>query len=104
MATGLRPFTGPALIVTLLSGLAAIIAGSRREARRPSGPPRHGGSSVWAVLFLALIVWELAAFTGLPRADHPTLSSLANTALDSHPVRTMAFLLWLVGGAALARR
>lgn len=48
--------------------------------------------------------WEMAAYLQHPRANHPTLSSLANAALDSYPARTAAFVLWLLGAAMLGRR
>ena len=106
-ATGLYPFTWPALAATLAGGAAVLTAGRRRatpvrarEATSGSG----AGTVVWVVLALALGAWELAAFLQHPRLDHPTLSALANGVFDSHLVRAVAFLAWLGAGAGLARR
>ena len=59
---------------------------------------------MWAGLAVAFGLWQLATFLQHPRAEHPTVSSLANTAFESHPVRALALLLWLIGAAVLARR
>jgi hypothetical protein len=103
-ASGLRPFTAPALLATMAAGVVAIVVGTRR--RSPAVPPTAlgPGLAVWAVLLLALGAWELAAFLQHPRADHPTLSSIAGGLLEAHPARAAAFLLWLALGLDLARR
>jgi hypothetical protein len=101
-ATGLRPFTGLAYAVVVGSGAAAMAWG----ARRPRPPARRwpvGSLLVWAALALGVAAWQLAAFVQHPRSLHPTLSSLANTALDPRPVRAGALALWLVLAARLAR-
>jgi len=102
-ATGLRPFTAPALAAVLLGGLAVMAFGARRLRMRPVVPaPRHPGR--WAILGAAVGVWELASFLQHPRSEHPTLSSLANLLFESHPVRAVALLAWLAGAAFLAHR
>ncbi|MDQ3946755.1 MAG: hypothetical protein M3357_16695, partial [Actinomycetota bacterium] len=58
---------------------------------------------LWAVLALAVAAWQVAAFVQHPRAEHPTLSALANTALDPRAVRAVAMAVWLVLAARLAR-
>ena len=58
----------------------------------------------WVLLAAAAAVWQLAAYVQHPRDDHPTLSSLANAALESHAARTAAFVVWLVTTVALVRR
>jgi hypothetical protein len=109
-ATGLRPFTTPALAVTLATGALVLAAGARAGwgRQRPAGEPNRAtptaGIWVWAVLVLALAGWEMAAFLQLPRSEHPTLSSLANLAFESHPVRAAAFALWMAAGYGMARR
>jgi hypothetical protein len=101
---GLRPFTRPVLVAVVLGWLAAIAFGSRR--RSSAGSPAFDAHAIlpWAVLVLMLAGWELAAYVQQPRADHPTLSSLANEVLDWRPARALAFLAWLAVGADLARR
>jgi hypothetical protein len=103
-ATALRPFTLPALAATLAAGMLFMILGSRSpvagEVRRQA---TAAGAVVWAALALLLATWELVAFLQHPRADHPTLSYLANMVLDDHPVRALAFLMWLMVAMDLSR-
>ena len=99
-ATSLRPFTHPALAVTLLTAGALVFVGAQY---RKESPPA-AGAGWWLVLFAAVGAWELAAFVQLPRVDHPTLSSLANQVFDSHLVRTVAFAAWMAAGLGIARR
>ena len=102
-ATGLRPFTTPSLLAVVLAGVVTIAAG--RRWRRPTVvTPDEGRLAGWAVLALTLAVWELAAFLQHPRADHPTLSSLADALLDTHAARAAAFVVWVAAGLVLARR
>lgn len=105
VATGLRPFTLPSLVATVGAGLAAIAAGRRLP---PAGPPvdreQRRGEPVWAGLAAATIVWELQSFLQHPRRDHPTLSSLTNDLLQTHPARALAMVAWLAAGVWLARR
>jgi len=60
------------------------------------------GIAVWVALLAALAIWEIAAFEQHPRDQHPTLSSMTNTALTPEPVRAAAFIGWLALGTALA--
>ncbi|HEX2046451.1 MAG TPA: hypothetical protein VHF27_01725 [Acidimicrobiales bacterium] len=100
-AAGLRPFTWPVLAAVVVAGIAAVALGTRR--RRVAGDDPDG-AMVWAVLLALLAGWELAAYFQAPRADHPTLSSLANEVLDWRPARAVAFLVWAAVGVDLARR
>lgn len=105
-ATSLRPFTWAALLATIAGGGAAVAIGARWGKREPrtSGEGGWKQSGVWSLLVLALAGWELAAYVQQPRADHPTLSSLANELFVHHPVRALAMVFWLVIGLRLARR
>jgi hypothetical protein len=106
-ATGLYPFTWPAVAATMAAGVAVLGVGRWRGTpvrARERKPGANAGTVVWVVLALALGAWELAAFLQHPRPDHPTLSALANGVFDSHLVRAVAFLAWLGAGAGLARR
>lgn len=106
-AAGLRPFTWPALAAVAGAGVAAIAVGTRLPPRpRPGGDTgdARGGVAVWAVLAALVAGWELAAWLQQPRADHPTLSALADQVLDWRPARALAFSAWLALGAELARR
>lgn len=102
-AVSLPPFSGLATAVVLLSGVGATLAGRARGV-----PPRQAlpapGAAAWCALATAAVAWEVLAYVQHPRADHPTLSSLANAMLDSQPARTAAFVLWLMAMLELARR
>jgi hypothetical protein len=103
LTAGLRPFTLPALAATLGGGLIAIMVGTRL-------PPTTGGSATaggrlpWAALAGAIALWELQSFLQHPRHQHPTVSSLTNSLLQSQPSRMVALLAWLAVGVWLARR
>lgn len=102
-ATGRSPFTTTATLAVVGAGLAAMAVG---RARRPQNEshPASAGAMRWVVIVVALAVWQLSAYVQQPRSEHPTLSSLANAALEDHPGRALAFTAWLVAGARLARR
>jgi thiol:disulfide interchange protein len=98
---GLPPFSLAASVAVLSAGAAAAVVGSRFRRKSPAS----AGSIVpWVVLVAMAGAWELAAYLQHPRTEHPTLSSLVNAVLDSHPARAAAFVVWLAGCAALARR
>ena len=101
---GLRPFTWPALVAVGIAGAGTIVLGTRR--RRPIEPRSHDakGVLVWAIVCALLVGWELAAYLQHPRADHPTLSALADRVIDWQPARALAFLAWIALGAELSRR
>jgi hypothetical protein len=103
VATGLRPFTLPALVATLAGGLVAIMVGRRLPAPIAVRAP-VGGAWWWAALGSAVAMWELQAFLQHPRSAHPTVSSLTNDLLQSHLSRAGAMLVWLAAGVWLARR
>ncbi len=95
-------FTLPADAVTALA-LAAVAAGAvlaRRVGRRPvPGPaaPRWWAAS-WLTLAGVAVVLELVELAASPRAAHPTLSALLDSA-DGHPVgRGLAFAVWMALG------
>jgi len=103
-ATALPPFTGTSTAAVVGAGLGAMAVGLRFNRRREVARPPAADIATWALLAGALAVWQLAAYLQHPRSQHPTLSSLANAALDSHPVRALAFVAWILGAAFLARR
>ena len=101
---GLEHFTTPALAAVMAAG--ALVVGSASWLRHHGSTPTRRGVALgpWPVLFAALLVWELAAFSLSPRATHPTLSSIADAALGPRPVEAAAFAAWLALGWRLARR
>lgn len=105
VTAGLRPFTLPALAAVLGGGVAAIAVGARlpRLSTRREGGGASGGWT-WLALAGAIALWELQSFLQHPRDDHPTISSLTNSLLQSHQSRMVALLIWLAAGVWLARR
>ena len=104
IATGLQPFTVPALVATLGGGIAVIVIVGRFASPPVAAREAVSGASLWAALGGAAVIWELQAFLQHPRNDHPTLSSLTNDLLQSHGPRAGAMLVWLAVGWWLARR
>jgi hypothetical protein len=102
-ATALPPFAVTTTVAVVGAGVVAMAVGARNRWR--AHPPLSTRDAVvWTVLLGTLAAWQLTAYLQQPRSRHPTLSSLANTMLETHPARTLAFVAWLAGAACLARR
>ncbi len=99
----LPSFSALATGAVLVAGLGGVIAGSARRRPNPRQAP-ISAAAPWLILAVAASAWELQAYLRQPRYEHPTLSSLANALLDSHPARAAAFVLWLLTTVELARR
>ncbi len=52
-------------------------------------------------LLALLAALETAEYLSSPRRLHPTLSSMANALMDTHPGRAAVFAAWLLVGWAL---
>jgi hypothetical protein len=102
-AVGLTPFSGTASVAVVLAGGAAVGVGAWSGRPGAARPPR-GRVAPWLVVIAALAAVQLSAYLQHPREDHPTLSSLTNALLDSHPARAAALVAWLVAARGLARR
>jgi hypothetical protein len=112
LASFTRPFTSAADVVTAVPLALAVVvtvrstsgAGRRPKEIRPAGgetpgalhSPRAG--FVWLVPVLAAAGWELFCYVNLPRASHPTLSSLLDTLDATRPGKVVGFASWLVLG------
>jgi hypothetical protein len=104
-AVRLAPFSVRATAAIVLAGAAAMAVGRRRRLpRRSQADAAVSGVAPWAGLAAVAGAWQLAAYLQHPRADHPTVSSLANELLDSHPARAAALLVWIAAAWWLARR
>lgn len=103
-AAGLASFTWTATAAVAAAGLAFIIAGARRPRPCQPGGDARRSALAWTIVFALLAGWELAAYLQHPRADHPTLSSLADQLLAWRPARAVGFLAWMAIGAEMARR
>jgi hypothetical protein len=98
IASGLRPFTHPEEIAVAIPLAVAGIAVLRVRVATSRG------TWVWGALFAALVAWELVSYRLSPRVDHPTLSSIADWAMSTHPGRFGMFAAWLAVGYWVFRR
>lgn len=108
-AVGLPGFSVALTVAIVTPGVLAVALSALAWPRRPGhlreeDEQRGSGIAIWVTLVAVMAAWQLAAYLQHPRHDYPTLSSLANTALDPRPVRAAAFLAWLALAALLARR
>jgi hypothetical protein len=105
VASGLRPFTHPeAVAVSIPLVVAGLLLLRSRPLPADPEEAQRRGSWVWVALFAALMAWELISFALKPRADHPTLSSIADAVMSTHPGRFAMFAAWLAVGYWLFRR
>lgn len=100
VAAGLRPFTSLmyAVVAASIAGVGALAWRNRDGRVRPRIVRRD--AAAWVILLGLLAVVETEAYLSSPRAEHPTLSSMVDAVMDSHPGRTAVFALWLLGGWA----
>jgi hypothetical protein len=108
-AADLRPFTIPIDVAVAVPAVVVAALTWRRPGSRSSMPAdtkaTSGGNAVpWAVLFGLLAAFEVTAYVSSPRRDHPTLSSMADALMNTHPGRAAVFALWLLLGWALLLR
>jgi hypothetical protein len=103
-ASGTAPFTWAAN-VTFAVPIILVVVGLgwwwRRWARVPRTVPAHWWP--WLAALGALIVWELVNYLVLPRAAHPTLSSLSDRAMQWRAAKAAFLFCWLWIGLALVR-
>jgi glucose dehydrogenase len=101
-AVGLTPFSLTATLAVVPAGGAAIALGWRT--RPDTRPAPRGRVGPWLALVLVTATVQLSAYFQQPRHEHPTISSLINAVIDSHPARAVGFVAWLLAAVALARR
>ena len=104
-----NPFSASADAVTAIA-LGIVAAGSVATwRRRPTKPAALADESArprwwpWLVLGAAVLAWELVSFSLGPRVEHPTLSSLYDSATRARPVKGVAFFGWLWLGSMIAK-
>jgi len=105
------PFTFRANVMTALPLIAALLAtilfGHIVRARRTNerSAPRPTGRRLWPwwVSLGVVGAWELFCYLRQPRFDHPTFSSLYDSASRSQPLKAVLFLGWLALGWAIVR-
>lgn len=112
LASFTRPFTWGADVVTAVPLALAVVVtvrftsavGRRSKEGRPAVrqeqvAPRPARAGIfWAVPILAATGWELYCYANLPRAAHPTLSSLLDMLDATRGGKIVAFASWLVLG------
>jgi hypothetical protein len=111
-ASGVRTFTRPAEVLTFVPAFAVLLLtlwprsrGTKRSAqrRRNDTPYNPRGLALWLALLVAVVGWEMFQLFSKPRERHPTISSLLNTVISTHPSRFAGYLLWLIAGGLLVR-
>ena len=109
--TDRQPFSGGALLALFgaAAGLIALSSVHRASAEQHGRddatahvPARRWSIIAWSVVVTKLTGWELLALFSQPRADHPTISSLLEAAMEHHVPRFGVYLLWLWLGWAIA--
>ncbi|WP_378733934.1 hypothetical protein [Nocardia brasiliensis] len=107
---GMRPFTAAATLLVLIAAAAVSVRAIRPPRARSPGTPRvRRGIALWTALLLAIAAWEAYAYVRQPdllhpSADHPTLSTLLDPALEQGPLRFAGWLVWLGVGWWLVSR
>ncbi len=105
-----RPFSRPATAIVAVAALGALALASRGRSDRPPCTTRlRRGMAVWSTLLVAVLAWETYALLrqpalNQPSAEHPTLSTLLDPALEQWPLRLAGWLLWLGAGWRLVSR
>ncbi len=103
------PFTAAADAVTAIGlGLVAVEVALRWHPAAALGPPIDAPAEgtrrwPWLALVLAVVAWELVCLFLGPRVEHPTISSLYDSATQWRAVKGACFFGWLVLGSALVR-
>ncbi len=111
-----RPFTlasellvsaalGAAVAVVVAQRLATTVPAGLGRRTPPAGVRALGVRWLWLVVpVVAVVVWEVAAYVGVPRVDHPTLSSLLDAVDRTAAGRGATAIAWLALGRELVTR
>ena len=106
-ASGVRTFTRPAEVLTAIPAAVVLLLTLRPSAQFAGDAKRGGfrwqGVTAWLVVLLDIVGWELAMLFSQPRKSHPTLSSILDSLLSTHPSRFLGYLIWLTLGWLLVR-
>jgi hypothetical protein len=98
-------FSLSANLYVLMTGGALVWLGVTQRVPRRAAPAELGPAAKWwllPVLFLAAV--ELVNFGLGSTHDHPTLSLLADPALDDELVRSAVYFAWLTAFWGLIKR
>lgn len=103
-------FSWMATMAVVLPGALVVVAARRPAAtRRPLPAARPTGAVLWAMVLIAIAVWELINLLLQPSFtmgswDHPTLSTLADPIFATHAGRAAGLAAWLGAGWYLMER
>ena len=104
-------FSWPATVAVIGVGTAVLLVGWQGPVRDRlvPGPLPRRGTALWGGLLVAGGSWELSALLQQPNLAidsyaHPTISSLTDPLLGSHPGRSLALAIWLGLGWLVVRR
>ncbi len=108
-AAGTTAFTRSANIATavpIVAVLALVVVCWPLRARPLTlGPDAGHPWRAWVCVFGAVVAWEVAEYAARgSRADHPTLSSMADAVNRFYGFKAIVFFLWLSLGAAIVAR
>ena len=92
------------LLVLAVGGTLIWLGLSGRVVRRPAERQLPSGAIWWLVPVLTLALVELYAFSRHSTEDYPTLSLLADPALNHYLPRTACYFGWLTAFWGLIRR
>jgi hypothetical protein len=92
------------LYVLVLGGAMTWFGLSGRIPKRPAPLRLHRTAGWWLVPAVILVGVELTDFVLGSTYAHPTLSILADPALEHYAVRSVAYFAWLGGFWGLVRR
>jgi hypothetical protein len=108
-AAATTPFSWQADLLTALPigavAIAVVIRWPLRTRSRPRGAAGRARSrfAPWVALLGAVVVWELVQYAFANRAQHPTLSSMADAVDRNVVLKAVVIFVWLYLGAAIVR-
>jgi hypothetical protein len=111
VAGGFERYSWPGTIAVVVPASVVLLVSWRGPLPGAPTPvrPYVRGSVLWAAVFITLGLWELTMLLMQPtlKTDswpHPTLSTLMDPVLVSHPGRTISMCVWAALGWFLVRR
>jgi hypothetical protein len=111
LAGGFARYSWPATLAVVAPIIGWLIVAWRGPLLSAPAPvrPAVAGSVLWAGVFIALGLWELTMLLMQPTLTtdsyaHPTISTLMDPVLASHPGRTIAMCVWAAMGWFLVDR
>ena len=106
LLAGLAPFSTKSLVGVLIPGAVIGVLAYGRPVRRLPAPEKLDitGASWWLIAVAGLFEWEASAFRDNSLPWHPALTTLVNSVIAPHPLKSAAVLIWLLVGWGLVRR